>query len=59
MMDHDQLELRCKATFAWWVHTYLYMLEFACWLMQCEPDYDKAAAIMMKGATLHFTRDEQ
>jgi len=51
-LDHEQLELRCRVEFAWWVHIYLDILEFFCNLMGREPDYDKAAAIMVKGAKI-------
>lgn len=51
-LDHEELELTCRVEFAWWVHAYLYILEFFCYLMNSEPDYDKAAAIMAKGAKI-------
>jgi len=51
-LDHEKLELRCRVEFSWWVHVYLDILEFFCNLMGQEPDYDKAAAIMVKGAKI-------
>ncbi len=51
-LDHEELELTCRVEFAWWVHAYLYMIEAFCNLVQREPDYDKLAAIMAKGAKI-------
>ena len=46
-----------KVTFAWWVRLYLYGLAFFAYLMNREPDYDKAADIMMRGATFETVEE--
>jgi hypothetical protein len=47
-MDPATHEVR--VTFAWWVDVYIWLLVNFCLLMKTEPDYQKVAAFIMRGA---------
>lgn len=52
--DENGVQVNFRVTFAWWVKLYLYGLAFFCWFMGKEPDYEKAADIMMAGAKVEL-----
>lgn len=55
--DENGVQMKCRVTFACWVKLYLYGLLFFSWLMRTEPDYEKAADIMMAGAKVEVENE--
>lgn len=56
--DEDGIQVKVRVTFAWWVKLYLYVLTFFAYVMNQEPDYSKAADIMMAGAKVTLYNGE-
>ena len=43
------INVQIKVSHRWWLLPYLELMIFFCWLMDCDPNYDKLERVIKRG----------